>query len=426
MAQRPSIELLYRMGAVRERREAAGALAAEAGAEDLVIFVADAEIGTLLPAPGLPQTLPEGLAWARFVRAAPGEATLRYPDLTAPARPVRAVRAGDGSVLALVGGEPNAERVAGLVEMVPVLAAIYRAERAAQAVGAHAAVARHAAAQAEELARSLAAAQADLREQARRKDEFLAMLAHELRNPLATMISGLHVLGTRTHDADLVRPLTVALRQGKQLARIIDDLLDVARITQGKIELRRTVVDLGRLITRAADAAALAAADRRHQLALQVPSQAVFADADPVRIEQAVGNLLNNAIKYTDPGGHIGVSLSVEGGESVVRVRDDGVGIAPELLPRIFGLFVQAEESLARAQGGLGIGLKLVRDLVAMHGGRVEAYSEGLGRVWEFVILLPVVEKPAQAAAQPPGRPPVTVSRRILVVDDNHDAADLL
>jgi CheY-like chemotaxis protein len=215
-------------------------------------------------------------------------------------------------------------------------------------------------------------------------------------------------------------------RQVKHLARLVDDLLDVSRITQGSIRLRKEVVDLGAVVQRAVESTRALIESRAHRLSVQLPVEPVRLEADPTRLEQLISNLLNNAAKYTMPGGQIWVTALREGGEAVVRVRDTGIGVPPDVLDRVFDPFVQQTEgSLARTDGGLGVGLTLVRSLVEMHGGRVEAASPGLGQGSEFVVRLPA---PPIEAGPPAELAPATATRalRVLVVEDNIDAAESL
>ena len=229
-----------------------------------------------------------------------------------------------------------------------------------------------------------------LREADRRKNEFLAMLAHELRNPLAPIRNGLQIIRLAGADPGVVTQAREMMqRQVAHLTRIVDDLLDVSRITRGKVQLRLERTDLGEVAQRAAEANAALIESRRHQLTTRRPPHPVWAMADPTRMAQALGNLLNNAAKYTDPGGEIALELEQQPPEAVFRVRDNGVGLAPDMLDKVFDLFVQAERSIDRSQGGLGIGLTLVRSLAEMHGGTAEAHSEGPGKGSEFVIRVP-------------------------------------
>jgi CheY-like chemotaxis protein/two-component sensor histidine kinase len=269
---------------------------------------------------------------------------------------------------------------------------------------------------------------ADLSEAARRKDEFLAMLAHELRNPLAPLSNAVHVLRQARGDGEAVRSASEMLeRQVRQMTRLVDDLLDMSRITQGKIELRKERVELAPLLEQAVDAARPLYKSMNHQLTVSAPAEPVHLDADPMRLAQVVGNLLTNAAKFTDKGGHVWLTLEREGPLAAIRVRDNGIGIAAEQRPRLFEMFVQADTSLERSRDGLGIGLTLVKTLVEMHGGAVEVHSDGLGHGSEFVVRLPVLEEERPPAARAPAaRPAPTPSLRILIVDDNEDGAESL
>ncbi len=262
----------------------------------------------------------------------------------------------------------------------------------------------------------------------RHKDEFLAMLAHELRNPLAPIRNALHIMKHAGNAGPVVeRVREVAERQVRHMARLLDDLLDVARISRGRIDLRREPVAVASILRQTVEAVRPLIEERCHELTIAPPVGPLWVDADPTRLEQVLTNLLNNAAKYTDPGGRIGLSAGREGDEVVVRVRDTGVGIAPDMLPRIFDLFVQAERRLDRSQGGVGIGLTLVRRLVELHGGTVEAFSPGLGRGSEFVVRLPLsAAAPSGPAGPDNGEAASLTRRRILVADDNRDAADSL
>jgi PAS domain S-box-containing protein len=268
-----------------------------------------------------------------------------------------------------------------------------------------------------------------LREADRRKDEFLAMLAHELRNPLAPMRNGLHIL-RRSGD---VPPTTERLyammeRQVEHLVRLVDDLLEVSRITQGKIELQRERTDLAAIIGHAVETSLPLIRAAGHDLNIsQPPVGSLVVEGDPVRLAQVLSNLLNNASKFMERGGHIRVAVERREGDAVVSVQDEGIGLAAEMLPRVFDLFTQVDCSIGRAQGGLGIGLALARRMVELHGGRVEARSGGLGRGSEFVVHLPLaITHPADAPVRPVATQASRPPRRILVVDDNRDAADSL
>ena len=257
------------------------------------------------------------------------------------------------------------------------------------------------------------------------------MLAHELRSPLAPIRNAAHTLALLGTGDDRVRWVSgVIERQVGLMTRLVDDLLDVSRITSGKIALQRATVSVREVLAQAVEAARPPADSRRQALDVDVPEDAGWVDGDPARLAQVVGNLLDNAIKYTDDGGRIRLRAWLEADEVVIVVEDTGAGIDPELLPHVFDLFIQADRSLERKQGGLGLGLTLVRRLVEMHGGRVEAASAGPGLGSAFTIRLPrlAVEaaEPAPPAEAAEAARPVGPGRRILVVDDHQDSTDSL
>jgi PAS domain S-box-containing protein len=260
----------------------------------------------------------------------------------------------------------------------------------------------------------------ELKASDRRKDEFLAMLAHELRNPLAPIRAGLDLLVLDGHRHECI---PIMKEQVNQLVRMVDDLLDVSRIMRGKIQLQREPVAVATIVQHSLAPLRTLYESLEHRLHVSLPPEPVYINADCVRMAQVVTNLLNNAAKYTDPGGDIRLSAAVEGGDVCLSVRDNGIGIEPELLPRVFDLFAQSSRSLERSQGGLGIGLTLVRTLVELHGGNVAAHSDGPGAGSEFVVRLPVCSH-RQAEAKATDHVPVG-GRRILVVDDNAAVADV-
>jgi PAS domain S-box-containing protein len=263
-----------------------------------------------------------------------------------------------------------------------------------------------------------------LRENDRLKDEFLAMLAHELRNPLAAIGNAVAV-ARRDGSADNADwALDVVDRQSRHLTRLIDDLLDVARITRGRIELARSVIDAAAFLAAACETAAPFARQREQVLTAHFPRGELWLDADPTRLEQVVSNLLINATKYTQRGGRVTLTAGREGADIVIAVSDTGIGIAPELLPRVFDLFAQGDRSLARSEGGLGIGLTVVKRLVELHGGSVSARSGGPGLGSEFRVRLPAAAPP-ETTDDADGRAAPCEARpaRILVVDDNVDTA---
>jgi signal transduction histidine kinase/DNA-binding response OmpR family regulator len=270
---------------------------------------------------------------------------------------------------------------------------------------------------------------AELREADRRKDQFLAMLAHELRNPLAPVTNAVRLLQDYGADAQMrERALAAAGRQVRHMTRLVDDLLDVSRVRSGKVCLRKETVDLARVVREAVQSVDELVASRRHALELELPGAPVLVEGDAVRLTQVVENLLTNAVKYTDPGGHLRVELRREGSEAVLAVQDDGIGIAPDLRDGIFELFVQAEQGVDRSRGGLGIGLSLVKTLVDMHGGAVGVTSAGPGQGSTFTVRLPALAEDTEVPAAPePARPARgRRPRDILVVEDNADIRETL
>jgi len=270
-----------------------------------------------------------------------------------------------------------------------------------------------------------------LRAADRRKDEFLALLAHELRNPLAPLRNAVSILRLKeSPDPDVLWCRGVIERQATQLTRLVDDLLDVSRITLGKIKLQPQPLDLGSVVTRAVETSRPLIDAHRHQLIVTVPELPIRVEGDRARLTQVVANLLNNAAKYQNEGGTIALTVERDGGSAVIRVRDRGIGIAPEMLHEIFELFAQGERTLDRALGGLGIGLSLVRNVVELHGGKVTASSDGPGRGSEFTIRLPcLVQELDGYRPREDGDDvdlPESLPHRILVVDDSRDSAESL
>ena len=258
----------------------------------------------------------------------------------------------------------------------------------------------------------------------RRRDEFLAMLGHELRNPLGVILFSVDAL-EHAEAESAPRQREMIRRQTKHLARLVDDLLDVSRLTTGKIALQRRVLELGALVERSVQAAASLARDRDVEIVLRLASVPIEVDGDPVRLEQVVGNLLTNALKYSVRGGRATVTVGARERRAVIAVRDEGIGISPEMIPRIFDIFVQADASIDRSLGGLGIGLTIVRSLVAMHGGFVSASSAGIGRGAELLVELPLASGPVETEPSvPPLRP--DGPRRVLVVEDSPDTRAVL
>jgi PAS domain S-box-containing protein len=270
-----------------------------------------------------------------------------------------------------------------------------------------------------------------LKDADRRKDEFLAMLAHELRNPLTPITNAVALLRLKApNDPDIQWSTDVIVRQTEKIVRLVDDLLDVSSIVHGKMRLEKAPVDLSTIVTRALETCQPPIESRHHELTVSFPEEPIWLHADAMRLIEVVENLLTNAARYTNDGGQIWLSVDRDGGEAVLRVRDTGIGIEPEMLPQIFELFRQAEHPTARSRAGLGLGLKLVASLVEMHGGSVQAFSAGPGTGSEFIVRLPALlkpphdEAPTAEAAKRATRPPE--AQRVLIVDDQRIIADSL
>jgi signal transduction histidine kinase/ActR/RegA family two-component response regulator len=431
-----TLDLCVALSSPPRRLEAARALAHRCGVDEILIFVRDSQVGSLIPAPGFPQTLAGGGTWRSFLRecASPGRCE---GDVEIPRGVHRHVVCivYEGVAAVFLGGAPHESELALIERVMPMLSQALVAEQAARFASAAAADARSTASRARSLADALEAARAEqarlnarLHDEHRRKDDFLAMLAHELRNPLTPLVTSIELI-RRANGVATEKHLAIMSRQVRQLSRLVEDLLDVSRVSRNRIELRCHRLRLADVVSDALDASRPFLESRRHRIELDLAREDIYVHADNVRLAQVFANLLHNAGKYTDPGGSIRVSSGCEGDQAFVRVEDNGVGIEPLMLQNVFDLFAQAPMSLDRAQGGLGIGLTLVRALVELHGGTVDAYSEGLGHGSTFTVHLPVAA-PATSAASPPAPPPVAdrLDRplRVLVVDDNEDAANSL
>ncbi len=292
---------------------------------------------------------------------------------------------------------------------------------------AHEAVLRRSEAVARSRADELTQAEAALREAARRKDEFLALLSHELRNPLAPILTAAQLMQMR---GDVATPFerAVIIRQAQHLVRLVDDLLDVSRLQRGKVTLSKKRLELAGVVAKAVEATAELLEHARHRLHLSIATEGLPVEGDEVRLTQVVSNLLTNAARYTPSGGRVEVTAAREGDEVVLRVRDDGKGIDPVLLPSLFDMFVQGPRGPDRAEGGLGLGLSLVRMLTALHGGTVSASSDGPGLGSEFTVRLPAATRLVDEAPAPVRDAPLRAreSRRVLVVDDNRDGAAMI
>jgi signal transduction histidine kinase len=427
--------LVIALAGADRRHAAATELAAALGCDSLALLVRDPALGVLLPAPGMPKTFAGGPQWRAFLATCAAQGR-HQAQVDMPAGSVRAATAlTHGDVVAvLLGGVPLEEGLQVLQAELPMLGALLRTEQALKIGMAEAADAKDAASRAHTLARALdasRAASAELNQQLRReharKDEFLAMLAHELRNPLSPLVNSIEILRRVDLSAPLAqRQVDVMSRQLGQLTRLVDDLLDVSRVSRGLIELRREPLPLAEVLEAALEAVRPALEARGHRLQIMGADASLHVNGDRVRLTQVFANLLQNAVKYTDPGGTVAVSVTPDGGRVSVMVRDTGVGIPPEMLSRVFELFTQVPVALDRAQGGLGVGLTLVKTLVELHGGHVTAHSVGLGQGSTFTVSLPLVATPRknQGPAQRGAAP--MVRARVLVVDDNRDSAESL
>ncbi len=434
--------LLHALARVESRAQAAQELASALGAEQLLLYVRDPQLHVMLPAPGMPKTLAGGPGWRAFLRRCLGEpGPAGMVDLPAGTeRPARAI-VRDNAALILVGGSPDASGLHTLEENLPLLAALLVAQQSLHVERAESAAARDAAAQAHDLAKALdrsRAATAELNRQLRqeheRKDEFLAVLSHELRNPLSPLVHSVEILRhTVSADRRVGRHLDVMERQLQQLTHLVDDLLDVSRVSRGLIELRRAQVLLQDILDDAVEAARPLIEGRGHVLQRNELPAGLLVHADRVRLTQVFANLLSNAAKYTDPGGRISVSVVSDQRRVSVVVQDNGIGIPPDMLSRVFDMFTQVPGARARSQGGLGIGLTLARRLVELHGGRMTAHSRGEGRGSTFTVSLPQLV--VGQARTHPEQGPVAVRApagggrdrlRVLVVDDNVDGAEAM
>jgi signal transduction histidine kinase len=426
-------------------------LAQYAGVEQVSLFGKDEEIGLFLPAPGLRQTLRNGKVWQEFLCrcAQSGAAHATMPAIDAP-EDVAAWGMCDPTLTAIIvffGVQPAHDARTAIEALLPLLGSKLVSERAALAAAGHAAAARDSHRRASELNAALDVsrrelqsayeraereltfrrkAEQKLREGDRRKDEFLAMLAHELRNPLAPIGMAAQYLQVGPVTPARLRQTTEIIdRQIRHMTRLLDDLLDVSRVTSGRIELDQSLHDLRALVADAVEQARPLIDARHHILKVHLPDEPTTVHGDATRIVQIITNLLNNAAKYTPERGAIGLELT-HGADSVqLTVRDNGIGIAPGLLPNMFDLFVQGDRAADRGQGGLGLGLALVKSLVELHGGTVEGASPGTGAGSQFTVLLPRAQGPGRVLAAEPSFA-ASASLDILVVDDNTDAAETL
>jgi signal transduction histidine kinase/CheY-like chemotaxis protein len=436
-----------------DRLAATHKLARYADVAQVLVFGRDTEVGIFLPAPGLPQTLRAGKRWQDFLRrcadAGIAEGFLPAPESEADSPVWGQCDSTGNAIVVFLGMQAAAPARAAIAALLPLLSAKLAGERAELAAAGLAAAARDSHRRASELNTALDVsrrelqsayqrvenelvsrreAEAKLRDADRRKDEFLAMLAHELRNPLAPIGMAAQVLqlGQAT-PARVKQTCEIIDRQIGHMTSLLDDLLDVSRVTSGVVTLTHELHDMGAIVRDAVEQARPLIDSRRHALSLALPAQPAQVLGDSTRLVQIVTNLLNNATRYTPKGGVIALELIQDATEVQVLVRDNGIGIDAALLPHVFDLFVQGERSPDRAQGGLGVGLALVKSLVERHGGSVSAASAGQGAGSEFTIRLPRAQAVAPALAPPrQGESARSGALDILIVDDNADAADTL
>ncbi len=413
-------------------------MAAHAGAEDLLIFVRDRELGILLPAPGFQQTLPDAKAWRVFLESCiehsfqEGELSFPTPGAT---RHVTGLAAEDGSAVVFLGDDHEIDRGVDISLLLPILAAAFDGERIASVAEGNTAVAKQTARQAKLLADSLDKARNELRQtlgEAHRanaaKDRFLAVLSHELRTPLNPVLMAASAMETDPNIPPEIRADISMIRRNVELeARLIDDLLDLTRIANGKVQLQRKIVDGHELLEEASAVVRGDPAVLQPQIKLEFDAAQHHIDGDPARIQQVFWNLIRNAVKFTPRDGRIFIrTKNSDAGTFRIEVVDTGIGIAPEALPNIFNAFEQGDTDINRTLGGLGLGLAISHALAELHGGTLRAESAGVGKGATFIFELPAVKHSALAletAAQPPAE---TSRRRILLVEDHATTAALM
>lgn len=427
-------------------------LARYAGVARVMVFGKDAEVGMFLPAPGLPQTLRSGGRWQTFLRqcAKSGSAHASVPLAeNAADSPVWGDSDSSGTAIVVyLETQPAAEARAAIAALLPLLGAKLSGERAELAAAGLAAAASDSNRRSKELNKALDAsrrelqaayqlaknelvsrreAEARLRDADRRKDEFLAMLAHELRNPLAPISMAARILGMEKLTRERIKQTSEIIeRQIGHMTSLLDDLLDVSRVTRGLVTLMPELHSIGAIVNDAVEQARPLFGLRNQRLTLALSASAAQVRGDGTRLVQVLANLLNNASKYTPRGGSIELELTQDATTVQIVVRDNGIGIDAKLLPDIFDLFVQGERSPERAQGGLGLGLALVKKLVEQHQGSVIAASKGPGAGSEFTVRLPLAHGVAQVKKPCEPGSAVGSGKDILIVDDNVDAADTL
>ncbi len=429
-------ELSARLSDPHRRGGAARGLARLAGAEDLIIFVRDAEIGVLLPAPGFRQTLPDARRWQAFLAgissASPASGTLPYPS-SGSLSAALGVGAADGSVLVLLGGKPDLTTAMMIRHILPILAAAFRGEQAAQAAEGHAAVAREAAGQSAILAASLENARHALHsalavaESANKaKDQFLAVLSHELRTPLGPVLTTASaLLSGGTLSPDLRESLEMIRRNTELEVRLIDDLLDLTRVANGKMALNLDVVDVHVVIEQTLEICRSDIYRKRLTVTPSLNATRRHVAGDATRLQQVLWNLIKNAVKFTPEAGSIEVLTANEDGRIRIDVRDSGIGIPALFLAKIFDAFEQTGEGVTRRFGGMGLGLAISKALVHAHNGQLVATSAGAGQGATFSVTLDVAPEPILRPTSKPSENAKGKARglRLLLVEDHRDTA---
>jgi signal transduction histidine kinase/ActR/RegA family two-component response regulator len=421
------------------RQRAADALAARLGVEEVLLLVKDPVLPHWIPAGGLPQTVAGGPAWRALLAACerPGRHVAEV-DLPQPQLRRAVALAATHTVAVLVGGQAKPDELASLEQLLPLLDALLQSQQEAAFSKAEAVDARQAAARAQSLAEALDAARsaaarlnAELRVEQQRRDEFLTMMTQELHNPLAPLIKAVKVLRQAEPSGSNSPVFEMMARKLTHLSRMADDLLDVSRAFRGEIDLVRAPVAMQTLVREALENSLPFVEKHGHRVELQLLDEPVIVHADRIRLTQVISKLLHNAAKYSQPGGCIVVRVARDGADAMLEVADDGIGISPGMMPRIFEMFTQVpvRTDPAGAGLGLGVGLTLVRIVMALHGGNIKATSAGVGRGSVFTMRLPVLVDGEPAAATPDAAAlgeGASTPLRVLVVDGNAEAAQSL
>jgi signal transduction histidine kinase/ActR/RegA family two-component response regulator len=425
------------------RADAARLLAAQVDADDLTVFVRDPDIGQSLPAPGFPQTLQGGREWRNLVEDAVRDGSADAAVKSADGQPTRAraIALPDGTVLAFLGMSDPIIDVPRVRILLPLLGALFRSELATRRAEAESALARKAAADAVELTGKLETTRGDLQRAlmvaesaSRARDEFLATVSHELRTPLTSMIGWIQVLRDEKNPQIVTEGLDTIDRNARAQSRLIEDILDFSRIDAGKVRLDVQPVDLSHVVDAALEVARPAADAKGVGLDRVLDPNAGPVAGDPDRLQQVIWNLLSNSVKFTSRGGRVQVRLERNASQAMLTISDTGEGIPESFLPHVFDRFSQADSTSTRTHGGLGLGLGIVRHLVSLHGGTVQAFSPGLGKGSSFVVRLPlmatqpegIASSEVATAARGGMRPDQLTGVSILIVEDNDDARRLL